>query len=252
MVESERLATGSMPCGRAMFKRIFQYFQLERDRIGMLGERSLLSLRIPGNIHADFEAFRDKYIYVMPTIPIQDQPREQTLFNHVIDELERCSIMAHKVQKAHKAPLHSHRRTTKVVTFDICWWFDLRRSNKRAEPFWAKLTSVVDIEPPEPIYRILGRNHLVMPLNQADGHEECAAFRIQEALIFDMLDYAHQTVDLFISASPTPRAWSMQQHHSSLMAPSQFSMKKLKASWPLMHAEYSWRCCGLAACLDPI
>jgi hypothetical protein len=74
------------------------------------------------------------------------------------------------------------------------------------EPFWAKLTSVVDIEPPEPIYRMLGRNHLVMPLNQADGHEECAAFRIQEALIFDMLDYAHQTVDLFISASPTPRA----------------------------------------------
>ena len=72
MVESERLATGSMPCGRAMLKRIFQYFQLEHDRIGMLGERSLLSLRIPGNIHADFEAFRDKYIYVMPTIPIQD------------------------------------------------------------------------------------------------------------------------------------------------------------------------------------
>ena len=28
------------------------------------------------------------------------------------------------------------------------------------EAFWAKLTSVVDIEPPEPIYRILGRNHL--------------------------------------------------------------------------------------------
>ena len=120
------------------------------------------------------------------------------------------------------------------------------------ESFWAKLTSVVDIEPPEPIYRILGRNHLVMPLNQADGHEECAAFRVQKALIFDMLDYAHQTVDLFISASPTPRAWSMRQHHSYLMAPSQFSMKKLKASWPLMHVEYSWRCCGLADYLDPI
>ena len=56
------------------------------------------------------------------------------------------------------------------------------------EPFWAKLTSVVDIEPPEPTYRILGRNHLVMPLRQAEGHEECAAFRAQKALVFDMLD----------------------------------------------------------------
>ena len=61
------------------------------------------------------------------------------------------------------------------------------------EPFWAKLTSVVDIEPPGPIYRILGRNHLVMPLKQAEGHEECATFRAQKASVFDMLDYAHQT-----------------------------------------------------------
>ena len=34
------------------------------------------------------------------------------------------------------------------------------------DAFWAKMTSVVDIEPPEPIYRILGRNHLVMPLSK--------------------------------------------------------------------------------------
>ena len=44
------------------------------------------------------------------------------------------------------------------------------------DAFWAKLTSVVDIEPPEPIYRILGRNHLVMPLPKTEGSEECAAF----------------------------------------------------------------------------
>ena len=44
------------------------------------------------------------------------------------------------------------------------------------DAFWAKLTSVVDIEPPEPIYRILGRNHLVMPLSKTEGSEECAAF----------------------------------------------------------------------------
>ena len=71
------------------------------------------------------------------------------------------------------------------------------------EPFWAKLTSVVDIEPPEPIYRILGRNHLIMPMKQTEGHEECAAFRAQNALVLDMLDYAHQTVDLYKSITNT-------------------------------------------------
>ena len=65
------------------------------------------------------------------------------------------------------------------------------------DAFWAKLTSVVDIDSPQPIYRILGRNHLVMPLPKTEGSEECAAFRVQEALVFDMLDYAHQTVDLY-------------------------------------------------------
>ena len=89
MVESERSNSGGMPCGRVMFK----YFQLERDRIGMLGERNLLSLRMPGNSVQDLENFRDKYIYVMSTIPNEDLPREQTLFNHLIDELERNSII---------------------------------------------------------------------------------------------------------------------------------------------------------------
>ena len=112
MVESERLTSGAMPCGRVLLRTIFKYFHLERDRIGMLGERNLLSLKIPGNTHADLEAFRDKYMYVMSTIPVEDLPREQTLFNHLIDELERCSIMASKVQKAREAPLNSHRRTT--------------------------------------------------------------------------------------------------------------------------------------------
>ena len=48
----------------------------------------------------------------MSTIPVQDLPREKILFNHLIDELERTPIMAHKVLKDCEAPLHSHRRTT--------------------------------------------------------------------------------------------------------------------------------------------
>ena len=112
MVEAERAASGSMPCGRAMLRKIFKHFQLERDRIGMLGERNLLSLRVAGNTVADLEAFRDKYIYVMSTIPLEDLPRPQTLFNHLIDELERNAVIAPKVVKAREARLDSHRRTT--------------------------------------------------------------------------------------------------------------------------------------------
>lgn len=112
MVESERASTGAMPCGRSMLRKIFKHFQLERDRIGMLGERNLLSLKVAGNTVADLEAFRDKYIYVMSTIPIEDLPRQQTLFNHLIDELERNAVIAPKVVKAREARLDSHRRTT--------------------------------------------------------------------------------------------------------------------------------------------
>ena len=132
MVDSEHLATGSMPCGRVILKKIFQFFQMERDRLGTLGERNLLSLRIPGNTRADLEAFRDKYIYVMSTIPVQGLPREQILFNHLIDELERCSIMAHKVQKAREAPLYSHRRMTNWLweKIELVLQLDQQRKNR--------------------------------------------------------------------------------------------------------------------------
>ena len=42
-----------------------------------------------------------------------------------------------------------------------------------------------------------------MPLTKTEGSEECAAFRAQDALVFDMLDYAHQTVDLYKSITNT-------------------------------------------------
>ena len=112
MVESERYLSGDMPCGRVMLRYIFKHFQLERDRIGMLGERNLLSLRIAGNSVADLEAFRDKYIYVMSSIPIEDLPKEATLYNHLVDELERNSTIAPKVVKAREAMPGSHRKTT--------------------------------------------------------------------------------------------------------------------------------------------
>ena len=112
MLESERAASRAMPCGRAMLRRIFKHFQLERDRLAELGERNLLSLKVPGNTVADLVTFRDTYIYVMSAIPVEDMPRPQTLFNHLIDELEHHDVMAPKVVKAREARLDSHRRTT--------------------------------------------------------------------------------------------------------------------------------------------
>ena len=48
----------------------------------------------------------------MSTIPIEDLSRQQTLFNHLIDELERNAVIAPKVVKAREARLDSHRHTT--------------------------------------------------------------------------------------------------------------------------------------------
>ena len=61
---------------------------------------------------AELIAFRDKYLYVMTTIPLDDQPRETTLFNHLIDELDKCQVLKAKVEKAREAGLSSHRCTT--------------------------------------------------------------------------------------------------------------------------------------------
>ena len=73
-----------------MLRKIFHHFKLERDRLGMLSERNLLSLRLNGTTLCELESFRDKYQY-MTTIPIDDMPRDQTLYNHLMDELDRCS-----------------------------------------------------------------------------------------------------------------------------------------------------------------
>ena len=56
------------------------------------------------------------------------------------------------------------------------------------EAFWAKLAKDIDIEPPEPLDRFLGRHHKL----SADG---CAC-------VLNMVDYVHQTVDMFKQHAP--------------------------------------------------
>ena len=135
MVEAERADSGGMPCGRVMLRMIFKHFQLERDRIGMLGERNLLQLRVPGKNVSDLEAFKQKYEYILQTIPNSDLPREQTLFNHLIDELEKSPVMAYKVQKAREAPFGSHRRTTAWLWEKVDLAIELEQQKKNRADF---------------------------------------------------------------------------------------------------------------------
>ena len=136
MVESERMTTGGMPnYGRCMLRAIFRHFQLEKDRIGMLAERNLLNIRLGGGSIADLIAFRDKYLYVMTTIPLDDQPRETTLFNHLFDGLDKCQTLKSKVEKAREAGLTSHRRTTEWLWKRVDIAIELRQQKINRQEF---------------------------------------------------------------------------------------------------------------------
>ena len=107
-VEQERSRSWGMPNGRCRLRAIFRHFQLECDRIGMLAERNLVSTRLAGGSLQDLEDVRDKYLYVLTTI----LPKPSTMFNHLIDELDKCPSLKQKVKKARESRPGSHRRTT--------------------------------------------------------------------------------------------------------------------------------------------
>ena len=77
---------------------------------------------------------------------------------------------------------------------------DLTLSGPQGEhqPFWDALCKVVDVEPPEPVYRILSRNHCIINA-QPESTENAALGALKGAMAFDMYDYAQQTVDLYKS-----------------------------------------------------
>ena len=80
--------------GRCMLRAIFRHFQLEWDRIGMLAASNLLSTKLAGGSLQDLEDFREKYLYVLTTIPDADLPKPSMMCNHLIDELEKCPTQA--------------------------------------------------------------------------------------------------------------------------------------------------------------
>ena len=69
--------------------------------------------------------------------------------------------------------------------------------------FWEKLTRLVDIEPPEDIYRVLGRNHLLIdaPKDPTEPDLNAAMGRLKGGMAFDMRDYARQTVALYLEVA---------------------------------------------------
>ena len=62
--------------------------------------------------------------------------------------------------------------------------------------FWEQLTALIDVEPPEPIYRVLGRNHVLIDAKPRSD-ENAAMGALKQAMAFDMVDYTRQTVDLY-------------------------------------------------------
>ena len=130
-VEQERTRSGKMPNGRCM-RAIFRHFQLERDRIGMLTERNLLNTKPAGASLQDLEDFRDKYLYVLTSIPDADLPKPSTMFNHLIDELDKCPTLKPKVEKARESKPGSHRRTTEWLWNRVHIALELHFTNRRS------------------------------------------------------------------------------------------------------------------------
>ena len=76
--------------------------------------------------------------------------------------------------------------------------FTLAGPKEKHADFWIRLGAKVDIEPPAPLGRILGRQHDRVKLKHISD-ENAAMGASAEALAFNMSDYAQQCVDLYLS-----------------------------------------------------
>ena len=64
---------------------------------------------------------------------------------------------------------------------------------------------MINVEPPEPIFRVLGRNHVFIdgPAEPQEHDLNAAVSALKGAVAFGMNDYARQTVELFCSITGT-------------------------------------------------
>ena len=72
----------------------------------------------------------------------------------------------------------------------------LSRPDAIHQAFWDEFTALVDVGPPEPVFKVLGRNHFIDVESEAPHLPSVAV--ANHAISFDMVDYAQQTVDLYL------------------------------------------------------
>ncbi|CAE7497217.1 unnamed protein product [Symbiodinium microadriaticum] len=77
------------------------------------------------------------------------------------------------------------------------------------QAFWDELTALVDVEPPEPVFRVLGRNHYIVDVG-SEAEDMPSVSASKNAMAFDMVDYAQQTVDLYLSLTGSKKLKNVQ------------------------------------------
>ena len=101
--------------------------------------------------------------------------------------------------EVHEYPGNFYFKDTGLLLSTYVDDLTLSGPSEQHKPFWDKLTSLVNVEPPEPIYRILGRNHVNIGLTSEGIFTKDKKLVSHSAMAFDMSDYAQQTVDLYKS-----------------------------------------------------
>ena len=101
--------------------------------------------------------------------------------------------------EVHEYPGNFYFKDTGLLLSTYVDDLTLSGPSEQHKPFWDKLTSLVNVEPPEPIYRILGRNHVNIGLTRQGIFTKDEKLVSHSAMAFDMSDYAQQTVDLYKS-----------------------------------------------------
>ena len=72
----------------------------------------------------------------------------------------------------------------------------LSKPDAKHQAFWDEFAALVDVGPPEPVFQVLGRNHFVDVESEAPHLPSVAV--ANKAISFDMVEYAEQTVDLYL------------------------------------------------------
>ena len=97
MVEESRLSGVGMPCGRDMLATVFSHFQSVKERQNRRVRREEpFDPKAKGDKTEDLITCQEKYRYILAAIPSEDLPKETTLFNHLLDELEQFAPLAAK------------------------------------------------------------------------------------------------------------------------------------------------------------